>query len=476
MGAIFNEFLIFPQENGPDVELVVNGDEFYARYEDLEGFTVVYDADLGLFCYADVLDGQFISTATPADKAAAARRPGAPPQGIAGGAQQQVQPALRAPAAQGAPPPRTSYGRWDRHAVLQGRRLSSGTVRGLTVLVEFADLQSTVTASDVDAMLNGPNYTANGNFCSVRDYFLTVSNGKLDYSNTVVGPIRLSRRTRLSTRRRPSSRRRSTSLRPAEQRLLGVRLEKRTDNRRDQLHVRRSHPLRRRPLAAQRRPEAPVRQLPYPHLHAHEHGPQLRRPFDRHFLSRERPPPLPLPGHVRLRRARWRLRGQSRHRRLLPHGLRQSLDRGRTPSPVCGYLRDLVGWASNEITLNGAGEFAAQHGDYATVFKYETDRPNEYFIVENRSRDGMDKALPAAGLAVYHCDWLGSNEWQGGSANRHYQCGLLQADGHLDLEKNVNGGDAGDLFASRSGIAISHETTPSSRIGAARTLASCSAT
>ena len=140
------------------------------------------------------------------------------------------------------------------------------------------------------------------------------------------------------------------------------------------------------------------------------------------------------------------------------------LDRGRTPSPVCGYLRDLVGWANNEVTLNGPGEFSAAHGDYATVFKYETDRPNEYFIVENRSRHGMDKALPAAGLAVYHCDWLGSNEWQGGSANRHYQCGLLQADGHLDLEKNLNGGDAGDLFASRSGVAISHETTPSSRI------------
>ena len=92
------------------------------------------------------------------------------------------------------------------------------------MLVEFADLQSTVTA-DVDAMLNGPNYTANGNFCSVRDYFLTVSNGKLDYSNTVVGPVRLLEEPGFlqgDVLRKGGARPRCG---PAEQRLLGVRLE-----------------------------------------------------------------------------------------------------------------------------------------------------------------------------------------------------------------------------------------------------------
>ena len=95
--------------------------------------------------------------------------------------------------------------------------------------------------------------------------------------------------------------------------------------------------------------------------------------------------------------------------------------------------------------------------------KYETHRANEYFIVENRTQQGLDTYLPDSGLAVYHCDTLGSNEWQGGTRDRHYQCGLLQADGHLDLENNRNLGDRGDLFGRVDGIALAYATTPSTR-------------
>ena len=59
---------------------------------------------------------------------------------------------------------------------------------------------------------------------------------------------------------------------------------------------------------------------------------------------------------------------------------------------------------------------------------------------------GLDRGLPASGLAVYHCDILGSNELQQGTAAKHYQCALLQADGRRDLELNANRGDGDDLF------------------------------
>ena len=68
MSAIFNEYLIFRQEKGPEVELVVNGDEFYARYETTDGYSVVYDMDLGLYCYAALANGAFVSTGTPIGK------------------------------------------------------------------------------------------------------------------------------------------------------------------------------------------------------------------------------------------------------------------------------------------------------------------------------------------------------------------------------------------------------------------------
>jgi subtilisin-like proprotein convertase family protein len=140
------------------------------------------------------------------------------------------------------------------------------------------------------------------------------------------------------------------------------------------------------------------------------------------------------------------------------------LDSGRTPAPVCAYLRDLVGWCDTEIVLNTASDVLAVHGDYDTVLKYRSATPNEYFIVENRAKLGLDKHLPSSGLAIYHCDTLGSNEFQQGTGQRHYQCALLQADGLTDLEHNVNQGDGNDLFAAVNGVVASHATNPSTRL------------
>ncbi len=137
-------------------------------------------------------------------------------------------------------------------------------------------------------------------------------------------------------------------------------------------------------------------------------------------------------------------------------------DNGRTPSPVCAYLRSLVGWCDRVVLLNNPGQYQADHGDYGTLMLFETGKLNEYFLVENRSQVDLDASIPASGLAVFHCDTLGSNEWQGGTATKHYQCGLLQADGSLDLETNRSMGDEMDLFGQFEGTALSHDTRPSS--------------
>ena len=77
--------------------------------------------------------------------------------------------------------------------LLPGRVLNNGSVRGLTILITFPDTPSTVTKADVTALLNGPNYRANGNASSVAEYFETMSTGRLHFTNDVVGPYQMSR-------------------------------------------------------------------------------------------------------------------------------------------------------------------------------------------------------------------------------------------------------------------------------------------
>ena len=463
MSAIFGEILTFQQENGADVELAVFGDEFYARYETRAGYTVVYDAELGLYCYALLLNGQFASSTIPISKR--------PPSDIRRGLREaetvrnekftQRYTALRPSATDVASNMARTIGR--NNGLLEGRRVSEGHIRGLTVLVEFSDLPSAVSAADVEEMLNAPNYRENGNFCSVREYFHLMSNGKLDYSNLVVGPVKLSQNRRYYVQ--------NLLCQEALDKVvneLGVDLSQ-FDSRGEGIVDAVSFMYAGRTVY-----EGEL----WPHnfeLNLNYNGIKVRY-YTIQSLGRTR---VDLSigtfchesGHLLCRFPDLYDYGQRDgdfekssglgHYCLMSSG--NHLNHGRTPAPVCAYLRDLVGWCDREIRLNSPGIYEVKHADYGTLMKYETHRANEYFIIENRTQQGLDTYLPDSGLAVYHCDILGSNEWQGGSRDRHYQCGLLQADGHLDLENNRNRGDRGDLFGRVDGVALSYATNPSTR-------------
>jgi M6 family metalloprotease-like protein len=464
MSAIFGERLVLPQERGDRVELVVFGDEFYARYETPAGHTVVYDADVGRFCYARLAAGRLVSSGTPVEKP--------PPPGLR--THLKEDPAVR----------NESFGR--RYAdlrprermtdlgvtrtfgvnngLLEGRRLSEGQVRGLTVLVDFPDVQSAVTAADVDALLNQPGYSANGNRGSVRDYFLTVSGGRLDYTNTVVGPVRLSK---------PQSFYINTNLvREALDLAIaqhGVRLAD-FDSRGERIVDAVNFMYAGRTVyQGDLWPHNATRSLTFAggmrtHFYmltslgrqrvdlsigtfCHESGHLLCR-FPDLYDYGERDGDFEESAGI----GAYCLMGSGNH-----------LGGGRAPAAVCGYLRHLVDWPDDTVLLNEPGDHDVRQGDYARLFKYETSKLTEYFIVENRTRAGIDTQLPASGLAVYHCDTLGSNEWAQGTREKHYQVALLQADGHLDLESNRNQGDAGDLFGAVPGVAVGDTTVPSSR-------------
>jgi len=465
MSAIFGETLTFGQANGPDVRLRVTGDEYYASYETLDGYAAVHDTDRGLFCYGELVNGALVSSGIPVTSA--------PPRGVprhlreAAAVRQRRFQARRErsrPVRARMPnAPTLTFG--PSLGLLEGRRVSTGNVRGLTILVEFQDVATTVTQADIDALLNGENYTRNGNFCSAREYFRIVSDGKLDYTNDVVGPFRLSQNRSHYV----------TNLLVKEALDLAVasgvdlhRYDSRGEGIVDALSIM---------YAGQTQYTGDL----WPHnwsidlrygtmatdlymltsagrtaadlsigTFCHENGHLLCRfpdMYDYGDVNRDGD------GVKSAGIGCYCLMGSGNH-----------LNFGRTPSPVCAYLRDLVGWCDTEIPLNQLPLAEAVHGAYGSVLKYRTGTPNEYFLVENRSKIGLDQHLPASGLAVYHCDILGSNEFQDGTGQRHYQCALLQADGRADLERNVNQGDGTDLFAAVSGVAVSDTSTPSSRL------------
>jgi M6 family metalloprotease-like protein len=346
--------------------------------------------------------------------------------------------------------------------LLNGRQLSLGQVRGLTILVNFQDVTTSITAADVEEMVNGDNYTRNGNICSVREYFLRVSNGKLDYTNTVVGPFKLSRPRQHYI----------SNLLVEEALQLAVasgldltQFDSRNEGIIDALNI----------LYAG---QSVYQDELWPHnssillrfgdmrtnlylltglgrnpnelsigTFCHENGHLLCRFPDMYDYGKRDGDTQNSAGI-----GYYCLMGAGNH-----------LGDGRSPAPVCAYLRDLAGWCDDVVDLNVPGKYEAKHGDYGTVLKFRTSKSNEYFLVENRLRTGLDRSGTGNGLALYHCDILGSNEFQQGSPTQHYQCALMQADGRRDLEDNNNQGDGSDLFGPVSGVVVSSTSRPNSR-------------
>lgn len=472
MSVIQGERIILDQDNGSPVNLVVTGDEFYARHETHQGYTVVYDKKLGLYCYATLVNGRFRSTEIPLYKR--------PPAGTRKHLQES--PEVRAekfetryrrlyqqervvPGAGG-----IAYTYGENNGLLAGRRVSSGDVLGLTILVEFQDVRASITADHVGALLNDDNYHANGNYSSVKEYFQKISNGKLTYRNRVVGPVRLSHS------------RRYYETTPLMREALTLAIDQYNldlgdfDSRGDRIVDAVSFMYAGRTVygvngdssnPSELWPHNSILELQHNNVSTYFY--QLtsmgRSPFElsigtfchesAHMLCR-----FPdLYDYGRRDADLIESEGLGKYC-LMSSG--NHLNNGRTPAPVCGYLRDLVDWPDDVNYLTEPRDYEIRHGDYGTVYKYPTDKPNEYFIVENRSQLELDRYIADGGLAVFHCDTEGSNEWQQGTAERHFQCALLQADGRRDLE-NGRRGDANDLYDDVSGIALSNQTLPSSR-------------
>jgi M6 family metalloprotease-like protein len=135
---------------------------------------------------------------------------------------------------------------------------------------------------------------------------------------------------------------------------------------------------------------------------------------------------------------------------------------GKTPAPLNIFLKDIVGWATvNEIA---ASDYLTRSVPSTGNIGYRIrrfDQSPEYFIVENRgSGDKWATYAQDKGVLIWHID----ETIESGNAfpDPHYGVALEQSDGRNDLEDGTNRGDTSDAYDLSSPL-FSTTTSPSSR-------------
>ena len=464
----------FPQPDGTYLQVKGWGNQDYAVFETLDGYTVTKDPVTGFYQYATVNDdGDLVPTGYQAErvnpddlqlsKNLRATRLASPMsdarlttrktrwQTRREITRMQRRANLIAPLEAESPPPHQTV----------------GDFTGLCIPVDFPDFPGTITREEVEDFCNLPGYNTNGNKGSVFDYFLDNSGGRLRYKN-IVAPYYTAKQNR-SHYIDPI---------PGFPRLAWELLEEALDSLIDQN-------FDFSPLTADAHGFVRAINILYA-------GP-LDNAFNDglwpHSASLPNPHPL-MPGKIA---ADYQMTNMGTELTLgtfchenghmlcdFPdlydlefdsHGVGAfclmcyGLDPApKNPTQVNAYLKLQAGWANSvtELTPGMNATISAGVND----FYIHRKSPTEYFIIENRHNTNRDQALPSSGLAIWHIDELGLNNNQQMTPTKHYECSLLQADGRFDFERflpHQPRGDANDLFHAGGNTRFGNATNPHSR-------------
>ena len=469
----------FTQPNGTPLEVRGWGDEHNARFETLDGFTVIENPETGFYEYAAVDEEGTDIRATGAragidDPVAQGLQPGLSSSRAAARVRAQVS------SADGLPRGTT---RWEerrrrarsavRTAMMEGLDIAPappetrtvGDYVGLCVLVKFPDVPATIDREEVEAFCNQPGYSGFGNNGSVYDYFFENSIGRLRYTN-VVAPYYLAHQPRdyytdpkvaYGLRTRELIQEALTYLREQGFDFSGLT----TDN---EGYV----------FALNVYYVGPVvnkwSQGLWPHAH------NLGTPYELmdgkfayDYQITDMGDELTLGtfchenGHMvcdfpDLYDYDSDSQGVGVYCLMCGGGAFEGAD--RNPTHVCAYLKRAAGWAAS-VTPLADGMTATAVAGQNQFFIHAKNR-SEYFIMENRMQQGRDQFLTDSGLAVWHVDHLGNNSYQEGTPTRHYECALMQADGRRDLELDQES-DAGDLYHQGANPVFGDTSQPNSR-------------
>lgn len=478
MPTPFNgQVFTFTQPDGSPIQVRGWGNQHYAVFETLDGYTLTQNPVTGYYEVARLsVDGRALRPAA---------LPGQPLDGAAAGVQRGVRVNREAAVAAGREAAlrvggrRCEQRREERRQQMRAMRMMAaaggpllappqrqtvGDFVGLCLLIDFSDEPATIQREEVDRFCNQPGYAGFGNHGSVFDYYRDNSIGRCRYTNIVAPYYRAKHpKTYYTDRTIPQPQRAIELISEAlaHHKAAGFDFSALTADEQGFVYAMNVYYA------------GPVRnnwaEGLWPHSHHLGSKMQLlpgRAAFDYQFTAMGSELTLGTfcheNGHM-----------LCDYPDLYDYGYESSgvgafcLMCGgnnaseKNPVQISAYLKRLSGWANTVVPLehNKQITLAAGTNDFAIYSR----GGREYFLIENRSKAARDAALPDEGLAIWHVDEDGDNSHEQMTSGSHYELSLMQADGLFQLERMQNQmGDAGDLYAG-AGARFADNTTPSSK-------------
>jgi len=115
-------------------------------------------------------------------------------------------------------------------------------------------------------------------------------------------------------------------------------------------------------------------------------------------------------------------------------------DNGRTPPNHTAWSKDFLGWVPTAELTSEAAITLPNPLSQGASYKINTTTANEYFLLENRQKQGWDSYIPSSGLLIYHVD-ENYNGWDYNCINcdpSHRGLYVKQAGGGINCNNNTD--------------------------------------
>jgi immune inhibitor A len=139
---------------------------------------------------------------------------------------------------------------------------------------------------------------------------------------------------------------------------------------------------------------------------------------------------------------------------------------GRSPAHMDAYSKIQSGFVVPQVVASNQDSVLIPNVTFNPMIYqlWRNGTPGtQYFLVENRLQSGFDSYLPWFGLLIYHVDETmpnNNNQWYPGYTNYgHYKVAVEQSDGLWQLEQNVNAGNHGDPYPGIPNHRVFNDTT-----------------